>query len=342
MSVKVGINGFGRIGRNILRSALAQSVNDIKFVAVNDLTSDDTLAHLFRYDSVHGRFPGRVTAGDGWLDIDGERIQVFSEPHPEKLPWAEVGVDIVLESTGRFPAHADASRHLSAGAQKVIVTAPSGDPDITIVMGVNTEQYDPAVHHIISNASCTTNCVAPLVKVLDEQFGFVNGLMTTVHSFTNDQRILDLPHSDLRRARAASMSIIPTTTGAAKATGIVLPSVAGKIDGMAMRVPTPDVSIVDLVANLGRDTTVEELNETFRSQAQGPLQGVLEYSDEPLVSIDYVGNPASSIVDGLATAVIGGSLVKVISWYDNEWGYSSRCVDLARFVAERLPAGASV
>ncbi|MEE9207166.1 MAG: type I glyceraldehyde-3-phosphate dehydrogenase [Gemmatimonadota bacterium] len=342
MSVKVGINGFGRIGRNILRSALAQSVNDIKFVAVNDLTSDDTLAHLFRYDSVHGRFPGRVTAGDGWLDIDGERIQVFSEPHPEKLPWAEVGVDIVLESTGRFRAHADASRHLSAGAQKVIVTAPSGDPDITIVMGVNTEQYDPAVHHIISNASCTTNCVAPLVKVLDEQFGFVNGLMTTVHSFTNDQRILDLPHSDLRRARAASMSIIPTTTGAAKATGIVLPSVAGKIDGMAMRVPTPDVSIVDLVANLGRDTTVEELNETFRSQAQGPLQGVLEYSDEPLVSIDYVGNPASSIVDGLATAVIGGSLVKVISWYDNEWGYSSRCVDLARFVAERLPAGASV
>ncbi len=342
MPVKVGINGFGRIGRNILRSALAQSVNDIEFVAVNDLTSDDTLAHLFRYDSIHGRFPGLVTAGDGWLDIDGNRIQVLSEPNPEKLPWAELGVDIVLESTGRFRAHADASKHLAAGAQKVIVTAPSGDPDVTLVMGVNVEQYDPEGHHIISNASCTTNCVAPLVKVLDEQFGFENGLMTTVHSFTNDQRILDLPHSDLRRARAASLSIIPTTTGAAKATGIVYPSVAGKIDGMAMRVPTPDVSIVDLVANISRDTTVDELNETFRSQAEGPLEGVLAYSDEPLVSIDYVGNPASSIVDGLATAVMGGRLVKVISWYDNEWGYSSRCVDLARFVAERLPTGASV
>lgn len=339
MSVKVGINGFGRIGRNILRSALAQGVDDIEFAAVNDLTSDDTLAHLFRYDSVHGRFPGQVTSGDGWLDIDGDRIQVLSEPNPDKLPWAELGVDIVLEGTGRFRAHADASKHIAAGAQKVIVTAPSGDPDVTLVMGVNADQYDPGSHHIISNASCTTNCVAPLVKVLDEQFGFENGLMTTVHSFTNDQRILDLPHSDLRRARAASLSIIPTTTGAAKATGIVYPSVAGKIDGMAMRVPTPDVSIVDLVANVGRATTVEEVNDTFRSQAHGPLAGVLAYSDEPLVSIDYVGHPASSIVDGLATAVMGGRLVKVISWYDNEWGYSSRCVDLARFVAERLSTG---
>ncbi len=336
MTVKVGINGFGRIGRNIIRSARKRGIDDIDFVAVNDLTDADTLAHLFRYDSVHGRFPGDVSVSDGDLVIDGDRIKVLSEPDPAKLPWGELGVDIVLEGTGLFRGRDDASKHLAAGARKVIITAPAKDPDVTIVLGVNTEDYDPARDNIISNASCTTNCVAPVVKVLLDKFGFELGLMTTVHSYTNDQRILDLPHSDLRRARAAAESIIPTTTGAAKATGLVIPQVAGKIDGMAMRVPTPNVSIVDLVANLGRDTTADEVNAAFADAAGGSMTGILDYSEDPLVSVDYIGNPASSIVDALSTAVIGGHMVKVISWYDNEWGYSSRCVDLALYVGERL------
>jgi glyceraldehyde 3-phosphate dehydrogenase len=336
MTVKVGINGFGRIGRNIIRSARKRGIDDIDFVAVNDLTDADTLAHLFRYDSVHGRFPGDVSVSDGDLVIDGDRIKVLSEPDPAKLPWGELGVDIVLEGTGLFRGRDDASKHLAAGARKVIITAPAKDPDVTIVLGVNTEDYDPARDNIISNASCTTNCVAPVVKVLLDKFGFELGLMTTVHSYTNDQRILDLPHSDLRRARAAAESIIPTTTGAAKATGLVIPQVAGKIDGMAMRVPTPNVSIVDLVANLGRDTTADEVNAAFADAAGGSMAGILDYSEDPLVSVDYIGNPASSIVDALSTAVIGGHMVKVISWYDNEWGYSSRCVDLALYVGERL------
>lgn len=336
MSVKVGINGFGRIGRNIVRSAKGRGRDEIDFVAVNDLTDANTLAHLFRYDSVHGRYDGDVAVDGGDLLIDGDRVKVLSEPDPAKLPWGELGVDIVLEGTGLFRGREDAAKHLSAGAKKVIITAPAKNPDLTIVLGVNTGDYDPASDDIISNASCTTNCVAPLVKVLLDEFGFETGLMTTVHSYTNDQRILDLPHSDLRRARAASESIIPTTTGAAKATGLVIPAVAGKIDGMAMRVPTPNVSIVDLVAMVGRDTSVEEINAAFASAATGSMAGILDYSDEPLVSVDYIGNPASSIVDSLATAVIGGRMVKVVSWYDNEWGYSCRCVDLAGYVGARL------
>ena len=336
MSVKVGINGFGRIGRNIVRSAVQRGIDDIDFVAVNDLTDANTLAHLFRYDSVHGRYDGDVVVDGGDLVIDGDRIKVLSDPDPASLPWGDLGVDIVLEGTGLFRGRNDAAKHLSAGARKVIITAPAKNPDLTIVLGVNTADYDPAKHDIISNASCTTNCVAPLVKVLLDEFGFENGLMTTIHSYTNDQRILDLPHSDLRRARAAAESIIPTTTGAAKATGLVIPQVAGKIDGMAMRVPTPNVSIVDLVATVGRDTTAEEVNAAFAAAAGESMAGIMDYSDEPLVSVDYIGNPASSIVDALSTAVIGGRLVKVISWYDNEWGYSSRCVDLSRYVGERL------
>jgi len=337
MSVRVGINGFGRIGRNVLRSALKHGMGELEFVAVNDLTDSATLAHLFRYDSVHGRFEGKVEVGDGWLDIAGHRIRVLSERDPAALPWEELEVDIVLESTGLFRARSDAAKHLAAGARKVIITAPAKDPDVTVVLGVNAEDYDPENHHILSNASCTTNCIAPVVKVLCDSFGFEHGLMTTVHSYTNDQRILDLPHKDLRRARAAALSIIPTTTGAAKATGEVIPAVRGRLDGMAMRVPTPDVSIIDLVANVKRETTAGELNEAFRTRAEGSLAGILAFSDEPLVSADFIGHPASSIVDGLSTSVMGGRLVKVVSWYDNEWGYSSRCVDLTRFVGERLP-----
>ncbi len=340
MSVRVAINGFGRIGRNIMRAALAGDHTDLDFVAVNDLTDAATLAHLFRYDSVHRRFPGEVRVDDSDLVIDGDRVRVLSEREPAALPWAELGVEVVIESTGLFRAREAAAKHLEAGARKVIISAPAKEPDVTIVLGVNADAYDPGRHHVISNASCTTNCVAPVVKVLYEEFGFESGLMTTVHSYTNDQRLLDLPHKDLRRARAAAMSIIPTTTGAAKAVGLVIPAVRGKLDGMSMRVPTPDVSIVDLVVNVGRETSADEVNEAFRRYADGPMHGILAYSDEPLVSVDYTGDPASSIVDGLSTAVIEGRLVKVISWYDNEWGYSNRCVDLVRYVAERLPAAA--
>jgi len=336
MSVKIAINGFGRIGRNILRSALQQGMGDLDLVAINDLTDAETLAHLFKFDSVHGTYAGDVEVDGNALVIDGERFEVLSVRDPAELPWSELEVDVVFEATGLFRKRPDASKHLAAGARKVVITAPAPDPDVTLVLGVNDGDYDPAKHQIISNASCTTNCVAPAVKVLVDEFGFESGLMTTVHSYTNDQRILDLPHKDLRRARAAAVSIIPTTTGAAKATGLVIPQVAGKIDGMAMRVPTPNVSIVDLVANVGRDTTVQEVNEAFKRAAAGSLAGILAYEDRPLVSIDYVGNPNSSIVDGLSTSVIGGRLVKVVSWYDNEWGYSTRCVDLARHLGQSL------
>ncbi len=336
MAIRVAINGFGRIGRNVLRSAKQSGQTDIDFVAVNDLTDAGTLAHLLKYDSVHGRYPGTVEVSDNGLLVDGDEIRVLSERDPAALPWSDLGVDIVIESTGIFRDHAGASKHREAGAKKVIISAPAKNEDITIVLGVNQDAYEPENHHIISNASCTTNCLAPVVKVLTQEFGFRHGLMTTIHSYTNDQRILDLPHKDLRRARAAAVSMIPTTTGAAKATGLVLPEVAGRIDGMAIRVPTPDVSLVDLVSEVDKDVTVEEVNAAFRAAAAGPMSGVLDVSDEPLVSIDYTGNPHSSIVDALSTAVMDGRMVKVLSWYDNEWGYSSRVVDLVKFVGEKM------
>ncbi len=336
MSVKIAINGFGRIGRNILRSALQEGMGELDLVAINDLTDAATLAHLFKFDSVHGTYDGEVQVDGTALVIDGEQFDVLSVRDPADLPWSELGVDIVFEATGLFRKRLEASNHLEAGARKVVITAPAPDPDVTVVLGVNGDDYDPASHDIISNASCTTNCVAPAVKVLVDEFGFESGLMTTVHSYTNDQRILDLPHKDLRRARAAAVSIIPTTTGAAKATGLVIPAVKGKIDGMAMRVPTPNVSIVDLVANVGRDTTVEEVNDAYRRAAEESLKGILAYEESPLVSVDYVGNPNSSIIDGPSTAVVAGRLVKVISWYDNEWAYSMRCVDLARYIGQSL------
>jgi glyceraldehyde 3-phosphate dehydrogenase len=340
MAIRVAINGFGRIGRNVLRSAKQSGRTDIDFVAVNDLTDAATLAHLLQYDSVHGQYPGEVSVSAKGLEVDGDEIQVLSERDPANLPWAELGIDIVIESTGLFSDHASASKHLDAGAAKVIISAPGKNEDITIVLGVNQAAYDPDAHHIISNASCTTNCLAPVVKVISEEFGFRHGLMTTIHAYTNDQKILDLPHSDLRRARAAAMSMIPTTTGAAKATGLVIPEVAGRIDGMAIRVPTPDVSIVDLVVEVERDTTEEEVNDAFRAAASGPMSGILGVSDKPLVSIDYTGDSHSSTVDALSTAVMEGRMVKVLSWYDNEWGYSSRVVDLVGYVGEKLPAKA--
>jgi len=334
MAIRVAINGFGRIGRNILRAA-KQSGADLDFVAINDLTDNETLAHLLAYDSVHGRYPGQVGTTPNGISVDGAEIRVTSERDPANLPWKDLEVDIVFEATGRFTQRDDAAKHLQAGAKKVIITAPAKGEDITVVLGVNHEKYDPAKHNVISNASCTTNCLAPVVKVLLDNFGFRRGIMSTVHAYTNDQNILDLPHKDLRRARAAAVSIIPTTTGAAKATSLVIPEVKGKIDGIAMRVPTPDVSIVDLTAELEKSVTVDELNETFRREAAGRLKGILDVSDKPLVSVDYVGNPASSIVDLLSTFVIEDRLVKVLSWYDNEWGYSSRCVDLAQYIAQR-------
>ncbi len=342
MAARVAINGFGRIGRNILRAAFGRKTEDLEFVAVNDLTDAETLAHLFKYDSVHGIFPGEVRTEDNLLHISGTPVRVLSERDPSKLPWDELGVDIVLEATGFFRSREAAAQHLEAGADKVIITAPAKTPDVTIVLGVNSGDYDPASHHVLSNASCTTNCVAPVAKVLDENFGFERGLMTTIHSYTNDQRILDLPHKDLRRARAAALSIIPTTTGAARAISLVLPELEGKVDGMALRVPTPNVSLVDLVATVERETNTREVNEAFRCAAAGELAGILEYSDEPLVSIDYVGNPASSIVDSLATSVLDGHMIKIIAWYDNEWGYSNRSLELASFVAARLPATSGV
>ncbi len=336
MALRVGINGFGRIGRLIVRVAKQAGISDIDFVAVNDLAGSETLAHLFKYDSVHRIYPGEVSASDGGIVIDGDEMQVFSERDPANLPWADLGVDVVIESTGKFRDRDGAQRHLDAGARKVLISAPAKNEDITIVMGVNQDAYDPQNHHIISNASCTTNCLAPVVKVLLDGFGFRRGLMTTIHSYTNDQVMLDMPHKDLRRARAGAMSMIPTTTGAARATALVIPEVEGKLDGMAIRVPTPDVSVVDLVAELETEATAEEINAAFARAASGAMKGVLVYSDEPLVSVDYTGNSASSIVDGKSTLVMGGGLAKVLSWYDNEWGYSARIVDLARHVGERL------
>jgi glyceraldehyde 3-phosphate dehydrogenase len=335
MPTRVAINGFGRIGRNILRAAREYGA-DIEFVAVNDLTDNKTLAHLLRYDSVHGKFPGEVGLSENGLIVDGHELRVTCEKDPARLPWKDLEVDIVFEATGHFTKRGGAAKHLEAGAKKVIVTAPATDEDITICLGVNEDKYDAQKHDVISNASCTTNCLAPLVKVLLGRFGFVRGYMTTIHSYTNDQPVLDLPHKDLRRARAAALSMIPTTTGAAKATSLVIPEVKGKLDGISIRVPTPDVSVVDLVAEVGSNTSVDEVNNAFREAAAGQMKGILAVSDEPLVSIDYVGNPASSTVDLLSTFVVDGRLVKVLSWYDNEWGYSTRCVDLATYVAERM------
>ncbi len=337
MAIRVGINGFGRIGRQVLRAAKQQGVADLDFVAINDLTDTKTLAHLFKYDSVHGTYDGQVSSDEDSITVDGDRIQVLAEREPGKLPWKALGVDIVLEATGRFTKAADAKKHMEAGAKKVIISAPATDEDITIVMGVNSDKYDAASHHIISNASCTTNCLVPMVKVVRDAFGFVHGSMVTIHSYTNDQSILDLPHKDLRRARAAALSMIPTTTGAAKATALVIPEVKGLIDGIAVRVPTPDVSLTDLTCVVERAVTVEEVNAAFKSASEsGALEGVLDYSEVPLVSVDYVGNPASCTLDALSTTVINGTLVKISGWYDNEWGYSSRCVDMLRFVGARL------
>src|SRR5688572_27563199 len=334
--LRVAINGFGRIGRQVVRAAKLQEVADLDIIAVNDLTDTKTLAHLFKYDSVHRTFPGEVSAGDNAITIDGDEMKVFAEKEPSKLPWKELGVDIVLESTGRFTEAAKAQAHLDAGAKKVIISAPAKNEHITIVLGVNGDKYDPAKHHIISNASCTTNCLVPMVKVVKDNFGFVRGSMVTVHSYTNDQNVLDLPHKDLRRARAAALSIIPTTTGAAKATSLVIPEVKGKIDGISLRVPTPDVSFTDLAVEVERPVTIEEVNAAFRKAADGPMQGILSYSDEELVSSDYIGNPASCILDAKSTNVVDGTMVKVSGWYDNEWGYASRCVDLLRFMGARL------
>lgn len=335
MSVKVAINGFGRIGRNVLRAARAMGATELDFVAVNDLTDTATLAHLLKYDSVHGRYPGTVeTKGDS-LIVDGDCIRVLAQKDPAALPWKSLGADIVLESTGIFTDRDKAAKHLEAGAKTVIISAPAKKEDITIVYGVNHTNYDAKSHQVISNASCTTNCLVPVVKVILDNFGFVNGFMTTVHSYTNDQQILDLPHKDLRRARAAAMSIIPTTTGAAKATSLVIPEVKGKIDGVALRVPTADVSMVDLTCTVRKRTTIEEINQAFRAAAAGALKGVLTVSDEPLVSVDYIGNLSSSTVDLALTNVIDGTLIHVSSWYDNEMGYSARCVDLIRYIGSR-------
>lgn len=334
MTVKVGINGFGRIGRNVFR--IAQEYKEIEIVAVNDLTDAKTLAHLLKYDSVHGTYSGEIKHTENAIVVNGKEIKVIAEKDPEKLPWGEMGIDIVVESTGRFTKKNDAEKHIKAGAKKVIISAPATEEDITIVMGVNQEKYDPAIHHVLSNASCTTNALAPIVKVLHAEFGINLGLMTTVHSVTNDQQILDLPHKDLRRARAAGLSMIPTTTGAAKAVSLVMPEMKGKLSGYAVRVPTPNVSLVDLTAELARETSKEEINSVLRKASEEELKEILAYSEEPLVSKDYNGNNSSSIVDALLTTVIGGKLVKVVGWYDNEWGYSNRVVDLVSFVAKRL------
>ncbi len=333
MAVKVGINGFGRIGRNFFRASINQQ--DFEIVAINDLTDARTLAHLLKYDSVHGIFNADISAKDDAIVVNGKEIKITSITDPAKLPWKDLGVDFVIESTGRFRDRESASKHLEAGARWVIISAPAKEPDITVCLGVNEEKLDPENHHIISNASCTTNCLAPIAKVLNNEFGIVRGLMTTIHSYTNDQRILDLPHKDLRRARAAAMSMIPTTTGAAKAVGLVLPELQGRLDGMAIRVPTPNVSVVDLVAELEKDVTAEEVNAALKAAAEGPMKGILQYTEEPVVSIDLNGNDHSSIVDALSTKVIESRMVKVLSWYDNEWGYSSRLRDLIQYIIKK-------
>ncbi|MEV6840918.1 type I glyceraldehyde-3-phosphate dehydrogenase [Streptomyces sp. NPDC052301] len=335
MTIRVGINGFGRIGRNYFRALLEQGA-DIEVVAVNDLGDTATTAHLLKYDTILGRLKQEVSHTADTITVDGHTIKVLSERNPSDIPWGELGVDIVIESTGIFTKRDDAAKHLAGGAKKVLISAPAKDEDITIVMGVNQDKYDPAQHNVISNASCTTNCVAPMAKVLDENFGIVKGLMTTVHAYTNDQRILDFPHKDLRRARAAAENIIPTTTGAAKATALVLPQLKGKLDGIAMRVPVPTGSVTDLVLELSREVTKEEINAAFQKAAEGELKGLLEYTEDPIVSSDIVNSPASCTFDSSLTMVQEGKNVKVIGWYDNEWGYSNRLVDLTVFVGNQL------
>ncbi|HHZ14061.1 MAG TPA: type I glyceraldehyde-3-phosphate dehydrogenase [Clostridiales bacterium] len=335
MAVKVAINGFGRIGRNAFKVALEKYPNEIEFVAINDLTDPATLAHLLQFDSCFGKFEADVEVKEDALVVNGKEVKIFAERDPANLPWKDLGVDVVMECTGIFRSRETAGKHIEAGAKKVIISAPAKNEDITIVLGVNEDKYDPANHHIISNASCTTNCLAPFAKVLNDKFGIKKGLMTTVHSYTNDQRILDLPHSDLRRARAAAESIIPTTTGAAAAVALVLPELKGKLNGFAMRVPTPTVSVVDLVVELEKSTTAEEINAALKEAAEGPMKGILGYEDRPLVSIDFKKDDRSSIVDALSTMVIDGNMAKVVSWYDNEWGYSSRIVDLVNYIAEK-------
>ena len=334
MSINLAINGFGRIGRNVLRQIYKTGQDkDVKVVAINDLTDAKTLAHLLKYDSVHGKFDADIKAEENALVVNGNKIQILSETDPANLPWKSLNIDVVMECTGRFTKRADAAKHLEAGARKVIISAPAKEPDLTIVYGVNHKQYDASKHDVISNASCTTNCLAPVAKVLSEKFGIVRGTMTTVHAYTNDQRILDLPHKDLRRARAAAMSMIPTTTGAAKAVALVLPELEGKIDGFAMRVPTADVSVVDLVCEIEKEATAEEINAALKEAANGELKGILGYCEEPLVSIDFTGCSNSSTVDSLCTMVIGKKLVKVVAWYDNEMGFSTRMVDVCRLIA---------
>jgi glyceraldehyde 3-phosphate dehydrogenase len=333
MAIKVGINGFGRIGRNVLRASLADP--EIDFVAVNDITDPKTLAHLLKHDSVLGTLDAEVGHGEDYITVNGKKIHVFKEKDPARIDWSSLGAQIVVESTGLFTKAEDAGKHLKGSVKKVIITAPAKGEDITIVLGVNEKQYDPARHHIISNASCTTNCLAPVAKVVNDHFHILKGSMTTIHSYTNDQRTLDLPHKDLRRARAAALSIIPTTTGAAKAVGLVLPELKGKLDGYAMRVPTPNVSLVDLVAFVEKSTTTEEVQDALKKAAEGPLKGILGYTEEELVSADFRGDPRSSIVDAGFTKVIDGNCVKVTSWYDNEWGYSCRVRDLVKFVASK-------
>ena len=332
--MRVGINGFGRIGRLVLRAAVLKGADDIEFVAVNDITDARVLGHLLKYDSVHGRFPAEVEVSDDSLIVGGRRIKVLSVRDPGELPWRDLGVEVVVESTGLFTQREKAALHLQAGAKKVVISAPAKNPDITVVLGVNHEKYDPSSHHIISNASCTTNCLAPVVKVLHDNFGIKRGLMTTVHAYTNDQRILDLTHRDLRRARAAALSMIPTTTGAAVAIGEVIPELKGKLNGMAIRVPTPNVSLVDFVAELDKGATVEEVNRAFKEAAEGTLKGILGYTEEPLVSVDFNGNSLSAVVDGLSTMVID-KMVKVLAWYDNEMGYSTRIVELLQYIAKK-------
>lgn len=337
MSIKVGLNGFGRIGRAVLRLAQTEFGDDIEIVALNARANTETLVHLFKYDSCYGKFNGEASVvGENVMEVNGKEIKIFRCNDPEDIPWGELGVDIVVESTGIFKDREKASKHIKAGAKKVIITAPGKNEDVTIVMGVNEEDYDPANHHIISNASCTTNCLAPFAKVLDDKFGIEKGLMTTVHAYTNDQRILDKTHKDLRRARAAGESIIPTTTGAAKAVSKVLPQLEGKLNGFALRVPTPTVSLVDLVCELKKPATVEEINAAFKEASEGSMKGILGYSEEPLVSVDYKGDERSSIVDGLSTLSMGDKMFKILSWYDNEWGYSARTVDLVKYVAKSL------
>ena len=334
MALKLGINGFGRIGRVLFRATWGTP--DVEIVAVNDLTDAPTLAHLLKYDSVHGILGAEVLPKDDRFFVDGKPVRVLAQKDPGSLPWRELGVDVVVESTGRFVDRAGAAKHLEAGARKVVITAPAKDPDVTVVLGVNEESYDAAHHHIVSNASCTTNCLATVTKVLLDQFGVRRGYCTTVHAYTNDQNIQDFPHKDLRRARAGALSMIPTTTGAAKAVGLVLPSLQGKLDGIAIRVPTANVSLVDLTAELEKPAAVAAVNDAFRAAAAGPLKNILAYTDEPLVSVDFNGNPHSAIVDGLSTAVVDGTLVKVLAWYDNEWGYSCRVRDLVRFLGRSL------